>query len=207
MKYIAHRGYSLKYRDNSVEAIREAVVRKYDGIELDVQLCASGELVLFHDVYVDNYFISELTLDELKEYDICSLKDVYHKIPEIKDVLILLDIKGNNIQIVKALVDFYKDTSSRNVTFCSFNRKIIYAFPDMFKKGSTFETTFTENEYDMITYNLTTVILHWTCLDHNFITYCRYKDIEVYTYTHKDDKEIEYMYRYNIDGIITNGLT
>ena len=207
MKYIAHRGYSLKYRDNSVEAIREAVVRKYDGIELDVQLCASGELVLFHDVYVDNHFISELTLDELKEYDICSLKDVYHKIPEIKDVLILLDIKGNNIQIVKALVDFYKDTSSRNVTFCSFNRKIIYAFPDMFKKGSTFETTFTENEYDMITYNLTTVILHWTCLDHNFITYCRYKDIEVYTYTHKDDKEIEYMYRYNIDGIITNGLT
>ena len=207
MKYIAHRGYSLKYRDNSVEAIREAVVRKYDGIELDVQLCASGELVLFHDVYVDNHFISELTLDELKEYDICSLKDVYHKIPEIKDVLILLDIKGNNIQIVKALVDFYRDKSSRNVTFCSFNRKIIYAFPDMFKKGSTFETTFTENEYDMITYNLTTVILHWTCLDHNFITYCRYKDIKVYTYTHKDDKEIEYMYRYNIDGIITNGLT
>ncbi len=207
MKYIAHRGYSLKYRDNSVEAIREAVVRKYDGIELDVQLCASGEVVLFHDVYVDNHFISELTLDELKEYDICSLKDVYHKIPEIKDVLILLDIKGNNIQIVKALVDFYKDKSSRNVTFCSFNRKIIYAFPDMFKKGSTFETTFTENEYDMITHNLTTVILHWTCLDHNFITYCRYKDIKVYTYTHKDDKEIEYMYRYNIDGIITNGLT
>lgn len=207
MKYIAHRGYSLKYRDNSVEAIREAVVRKYDGIELDVQLCASGEVVLFHDVYVDNHFISELTLDELKEYDICSLKDVYHKIPEIKNVLILLDIKGNNIQIVKALVDFYKDKSSRNVTFCSFNRKIIYAFPDMFKKGSTFETTFTENEYDMITHNLTTVILHWTCLDHNFITYCRYKDIKVYTYTHKDDKEIEYMYRYNIDGIITNGLT
>ena len=207
MKYVAHRGYSLKYRDNSVEAIREAIVRKYDGIELDVQLCASGELVLFHDVYVDNHFISELTLDELKERDICSLKDVYREIPEIKDVFVLLDIKGNNIQIVKALVDFYKDRSSRNVTFCSFNRKIIYAFPDMFKLGSTFETTFTENEYDMITHNLTTVILHWTCLDHNFITHCRYKDIKVYTYTHKEDKEIEYMFRYGVDGIITNGLT
>ena len=109
MKYVAHRGYSLKCRDNSVEAIREAIVRKYDGIELDVQLCASGEVVLFHDVYVNNHFISELTLDELKERDICSLKDVYHEIPEIKDVFILLDIKGNNIQIVKALIDFYKD--------------------------------------------------------------------------------------------------
>ena len=120
MKYVAHRGYSLKYRDNSVEAIREALVRKYDGIELDVQLCASGELVLFHDVYVGDHFVYELTLEELKKRDICSLKDVYHKIPEIRDVFILLDIKGNNIQIVKALVDFYKDRSSRNVTFCSF---------------------------------------------------------------------------------------
>ena len=207
MKYVAHRGYSLKYRDNSLEAIREAIVRKYDGIELDVQLCASGEVVLFHDVYVDNHFISELTLDELKERDICSLKDVYREIPEIKDVFILLDIKGNNIQIVKALVDFYKDRSSRNVTFCSFNRKILYAFPDMFQRGSTFETTFTENEYEMITTGLKVVVLHWTCLDHNFISYCKSKDIKVYTYTHKEDKEIEYMYRDGVDGIITNGLS
>jgi glycerophosphoryl diester phosphodiesterase len=207
MKYVAHRGYSLKYRDNNLEAIREAIVRKYDGIELDVQLCASGEVVLFHDVYVDNHFISELTLDELKERDICSLKDVYHEIPEIKDVFILLDIKGNNIQIVKALVDFYKDKPSHNVTFCSFNRKILYAFPDMFQRGSTFETTFTENEYEMITTGLKVVVLHWTCLDHNFISYCKSKDIKVYTYTHKEDKEIEYMYRYGVDGIITNGLS
>jgi glycerophosphoryl diester phosphodiesterase len=207
MKYVAHRGYSLKYRDNSLEAIREAIVRKYDGIELDVQLCASGEVVLFHDVYVDNHFISELTLDELKERDICSLKDVYHEIPEIKDVFILLDIKGNNIQIVKALVDFYKDRSSRNVTFCSLTRKILYAVPDMFQRGSTFETTFTENEYEMITTGLKVVVLHWTCLDHNFISYCKSKDIKVYTYTHKEDKEIEYMYRYGVDGIITNGLS
>ena len=77
----------------------------------------------------------------------------------------------------------------------------------MFQKGSTFETTFTENEYDMITTGLKVVVLHWTCLDHNFISYCKSKDIKVYTYTHKEDKEIEYMYRYGVDGIITNGLT
>ena len=207
MKCIAHRGYSIDRIDNSIDAIQEAVHRSYDGIEIDVQLCASGEIVLFHDVYVGEQFISDLCLNELKQLGICSLKDVYREIPEIKDVFILLDIKGNNIQIVKALVDFYKDKPSHNVTFCSFNRKILYAFPDMFQKGSTFETTFTENEYDMITHNLTAVILHWTCLDHNFISYCKSKDIKVYTYTHKEDKEIEYMYRYGVDGIITNGLT
>jgi glycerophosphoryl diester phosphodiesterase len=207
MKCIAHRGYSIDRIDNSIDAIQEAVHRSYDGIEIDVQLCASGEIVLFHDVYVGEQFISDLCLNELKQLGICSLEDVYREIPEIKDVFILLDIKGNNIQIVKALIDFYKDKPSQNVTFCSFNRKILYAFPDMFQKGSTFETTFTENEYEMITTGLKVVVLHWTCLDHNFISYCKSKDIKVYTYTHKEDKEIEYMYRYGVDGIITNGLT
>jgi glycerophosphoryl diester phosphodiesterase len=207
MKCIAHRGYSIDRIDNSIDAIQEAVHRSYDGIEIDVQLCASGEIVLFHDVYVGEQFISDLCLNELKQLGICSLEDVYREIPEIKDVFILLDIKGNNIQIVKALVDFYKDKPSHNVTFCSFNRKILYAFPDMFQRGSTFETTFTENEYEMITTGLKVVVLHWTCLDHNFISYCKSKDIKVYTYTHKEDKEIEYMYRYGVDGIITNGLS
>jgi glycerophosphoryl diester phosphodiesterase len=206
MKCIAHRGYSIDRIDNSIDAIQEAVHRSYDGIEIDVQLCASGEIVLFHDVYVGEQFISDLCLNELKQLGICSLEDVYHEIPEIKDVFILLDIKGNNIQIVKALVDFYKDKPSHNVTFCSFNRKILYAFPDMFQRGSTFETTFTENEYEMITTGLKVVVLHWTCLDHHFISYCKMKDIKVYTYTHKEDKELEYMYRFNVDAIITNGF-
>ena len=50
MKCIAHRGYSLKYRDNSIEAIRQAIHMEYDGVEIDVQLCATGELMLHHDV-------------------------------------------------------------------------------------------------------------------------------------------------------------
>lgn len=206
MRYIAHRGYSIRYRDNSIEAIHEAVSRKYDGIELDIQLCATGEIVLFHDVYVDSKFICDMNLDEVKNHNICTLKDVYEHVPEIRDTILLLDIKGNNIKIVEALIEFYKDKPTRNVTFCSFNRKLIYALPHMFQKGSTFETTFTENEFEYITRDVNAVLLHWTCLDHNFITYCRQKDIKVYTYTHKEDKELEYMCRYNVDGIITNGL-
>ena len=42
MKCIAHRGYSLTHIDNSIEAIREAVHREYDGVEIDIQLCGSG---------------------------------------------------------------------------------------------------------------------------------------------------------------------
>ena len=206
MKCIAHRGYSIKYKDNSIEAIREAIHREYDGIEIDVQICATGELILHHDVYLGNHFIFDMTLDEVKEKGVVSLKELYEEVPEIKDKLLILDIKGNDYRTIKSIIKFYTSRATRNVFFCSFNRKLIHSLPPEFQKGSTFETTFTVEEYDMITRGLSAVVLHWTCLDHYFISYCKMKDIKVYTYTHKEDKELEYMYRYNVDGIITNGF-
>ena len=206
MKCIAHRGYSLQFRDNSIEAIHEAVHREYDGVEIDVQLCGTGELVLHHDVYIGNYFIGELSLQKLRDMGVCSLKEVYDQIPEIRRTLLIIDIKGNDLSVVNALTEFYKTEPVQDVFFCSFNRKILYNLPKMFKRGSTFETTFHESEYERVTHDLQAVILHWTCLDHDFISYCNTRDIKVYTYTHKEDKELEYMYRYGVDGIITNGF-
>ena len=206
MKCIAHRGYSIRYRDNSIEAIREAIHREYDGVEIDVQLCETGELVLFHDVYIRGKFISEMCLEQLKELGIITLQQVYEEIPEIRRTLLILDIKGADLRVVEALEKFYEKESIENVTFCSFNRKIIYKLPNEFKIGSTFETTFHKSEYPTITMGLNAVVLHWTCLDHDFITYCQREDIRVYTYTHKEDEELEYMYRYGVDGIITNGF-
>ena len=206
MKYIAHRGYSLKYKDNSIEAIREAIHRDYDGVEIDVQLCGSGELVLYHDIYIEGEYISDLNIGRVRELGICTLQDVYEQIPEIRQVLLILDIKGSNLNIAKTLSKFYENESSDNIFFCSFNRKIVYNLPKHFKVGSTFESTFHISEYPVITMGLNVVILHWTCLDHEIIHYCSTKDIKVYTYTHKEDEELEYMYRYRVDGIITNGF-
>tara|TARA_B100001142_G_C14317663_1_gene649091 strand:- start:508 stop:1128 length:621 start_codon:yes stop_codon:yes gene_type:complete len=206
MKCIAHRGYSIRFKDNSIEAIHEAIHREYDGVEIDVQLCGTGELVLHHDVYLGDHFIGDMTLEQLRENGICTLRDVYDKVPDIRKTLLLIDIKGNDLSIIGALMEFYKTEPTRDVIFCSFNRRILYSLPYGFQKGSTFETTFHESEYNGITAGLTAVVLHWTCLDHTFISYCNMRDIKVYTYTHKEDKELEYMYRYNVEGIITNGF-
>ncbi len=207
MKCIAHRGYSLKYRDNSIEGIREAIHRGYDGVEIDVQVCGTGELVLYHDIYLNNQFIEDMTLEQLKNSGVCSLQELYDKVPAIRKTLVLVDIKGSDISVVEAIVKFYETEPIDDVIFCSFNRKIIYSLPLKFQKGSTFETTFHEGEYSEITWGgIKAVLLHWTCLDHKFISYCKSKNIKVYTYTHKEDKELEYMYRYNVDGIITNGF-
>ena len=99
MKCIAHRGYSLKYKDNSVQAIKEALFRGYDGVEIDIQLCDTGEIVVFHDTYIDNHFLSDMTAKQLKQKDIHTLREIYDEIPEIKDVPLFLDLKGNNTKL------------------------------------------------------------------------------------------------------------
>ena len=207
MKYIAHRGYSIRYKDNSIQGIYEAIERGYDGIEIDIQQCKTGEIVLYHDVYIDGQFIEDMTFDELRSKGVCSLKRLYNTIPSIRRIRLFLDIKGNHPSIITELLQFYASESVENIFFCSFNRKLLYGLPNHFQKGSTFETTFSTTEYDTITRNLKAVILHWTCLDHGFIAYCKMHDIRVFTYTHKEDKELDYMKRYEVDGIITNGLT
>ena len=49
----AHRGYSGAYPENTMLAFAKAVEAGADGIELDVQLSADGEVVICHDETVD----------------------------------------------------------------------------------------------------------------------------------------------------------
>ena len=107
----------MKYRDNSIEAIRQAIHMEYDGVEIDVQLCATGELVLHHDVYLNDHFVSDMSLDTLKSQGVCSLKEVYDEIPDVRRTLLIIDIKGNDLSVVNALTEFYKTEPVQDVFF------------------------------------------------------------------------------------------
>ena len=49
----AHRGWSEKYPENTMEAYSAAAELGVDQIEIDVRITADGELVLIHDDKVD----------------------------------------------------------------------------------------------------------------------------------------------------------
>ena len=53
--WIAHRGYSSKYSDNTRASFVGAIDAGFDMIELDVHLCNSGELVIHHDLLLKGY--------------------------------------------------------------------------------------------------------------------------------------------------------
>lgn len=49
MRILAHRGASADAPENTLPAFREAAAQGADGVELDVMLCGSGEVVVCHD--------------------------------------------------------------------------------------------------------------------------------------------------------------
>lgn len=49
MLILAHRGASADAPENTLEAFAEAVRQGADGVELDAQVCGSGEVVVCHD--------------------------------------------------------------------------------------------------------------------------------------------------------------
>jgi glycerophosphoryl diester phosphodiesterase len=53
MKLWGHRGASADAPENTLEAFELAVAQGADGIELDVQRCASGEIIVCHDPVLD----------------------------------------------------------------------------------------------------------------------------------------------------------
>jgi glycerophosphoryl diester phosphodiesterase len=134
--------------------------------------------------------------------------EVYNAVPDLSETLVIIDLKGNNMALCDALKVFYEKRPTSQVYFCSFNRNLVYNLPDHFLKGATFETTFTPNEFDFVCKNLDAIVVHWTCLDDLLIQYCKtlIRPIKVFTYTHKEDMEMNYMLRFNVDGIITNGI-
>jgi glycerophosphoryl diester phosphodiesterase len=98
---IGHRGAKGHLTENTLESISLALEMGIDGIEVDVHLCASGELVVFHDYTLDRLSdgsgeVATKTYKQLQEF---TLKGGY-KIPLLTEVLNLIEGKCSiNIEL------------------------------------------------------------------------------------------------------------
>lgn len=52
VKIIAHRGFHTTAQENSLDAIKQAIAQKVDGIEFDLRVTKDGVVVLHHDPFV-----------------------------------------------------------------------------------------------------------------------------------------------------------
>lgn len=131
---IGHRGACGYEPENTLASFRKALELDVDMIELDVQLCKTGEVVVFHDSTLNRTTngkgtLAQRSLNSLKKLDAGNGE----QIPLLEEVLDLVDnrvivnieLKGKRTAIpVSKIVDEYvnkKGWSSDNFLFSSFN--------------------------------------------------------------------------------------
>ncbi len=124
---IAHRGSSGEYPENTLSAFWSAVNSNADIIEMDLQLTADNQVVVFHDRTVDRIFklksgksIRDFNLKKLKGLDVGSwfvpsfeglkiptLNEVLEELPE--DISLILEIKGKEDALFERILNMLDD--------------------------------------------------------------------------------------------------
>ncbi len=97
----AHRGCSKAAPENTLAAFKKVLDNNIPGVELDVHLCKTGELVVFHDLNLKrttgfDALVSETSLEDIKKLDAGSWFDKSfknEKIPTLDEVFELLGTK------------------------------------------------------------------------------------------------------------------
>ncbi|MFC5193812.1 glycerophosphodiester phosphodiesterase [Bizionia hallyeonensis] len=116
-RVFGHRGAKGYLAENTIESIEKALGFNVDGIEIDVHLCVSGELVVFHDFTLDRMTngtgeVGKQTLEALKNltvnggFQVPTLEDVLNLID--KKCILNIELKGKNTAIKTCeMVDNY----------------------------------------------------------------------------------------------------
>lgn len=148
MLKIGHRGAPYLATENTIPSFRKALELGADGIELDVHLCASGELVVFHDFAVNRLTqgqgeVRDLSLAELRALpfktsgNISTLEEVLDALG--KEIYYFVELKpASAILPAVALLERYKEAGWRHLILISFQHEILKHAPS-FPVGATFE--------------------------------------------------------------------
>ena len=135
---IGHRGASAHAPENTLAAFRLAREQGADGIEFDVKRCATGEVVIMHDVSVNRTTngrgnVHELSLAELRRLDagngerVPLLDEVFEELGGCEHPTFLFNVEVTNYQtrgdgLETAVIEVVRRHKiAHRVLFSSFN--------------------------------------------------------------------------------------
>jgi glycerophosphoryl diester phosphodiesterase len=131
---LGHRGACAHAPENTLASFRLAREQRADGIEFDTKRCASGEVVIMHDISVDRTTnghgdVHTLTLAELRALDagggqpVPTLDEVFEEVG--RDVLMNIEVTNystRNDGLEEAIVEvIQRHAIDKRVMFSSFN--------------------------------------------------------------------------------------
>ena len=218
---IGHRGAKGHIAENTIASIHKAIELGADGIEIDVFLCKSGEIVLFHDKTLEKLTngdgnIEDKNLEELRKlkvlnssYSIPTLEEVLNSID--KDVFLNIELKGRNtakgsFDLVREYVDIHK-IELKNILFSSFDWEEL---KDLRALSNEVKLALITGDDPLLAIDsalhLKAVAINpnYKDLNEHNISKIISKGLKIYTWTVNRKQDIEKLKALNVNGIITD---
>lgn len=228
---IAHRGASGYAPENTLAAFDKAVEMQADYIEIDVQLSKDDLPVIIHDDTLDRTTngtgnVSAYTLEELRSLDAGSWFDKKYageKIPSLNEVLemygekinILIELKSPELypgveeKVAEALAKYKLDTSN-NIVIQSFNHPSVIKSAELLPEithgvlaGENYKNVTDQQLQEFAAYaeyfNPNLKIVSSELVDN-----VHQAGMKISPYTIKTKAEAERIYKFGVDGLITD---
>lgn len=215
-----HRGAKGYVCENTLASFQKALDLNVYGIELDVHVCASGELVVFHDFTLDRITngsgeIHNFSLEELKKLKV----DGVFEIPTLEEVLNLInrkckvniELKGHDtakpaLQIIEKYIQ-NNNWKMENFIVSSFQRDELYKVSQLNSKVPLAVLTQASVEQAMEwaeEFSTNIIHPHFSLLTEDNCKLATEKGFKINTWTVNDATDIERIKKYKINGIISD---
>lgn len=217
---IGHRGAKGHVAENTLASFEKALEMGVDGIELDVHVCATGELVVIHDFTVDRTTngsgeVHKMTLAELKHLKVEGRYDI----PTLSEVMTLckgrcfvnIEMKGRHT--AQPVSDFMERLVQKggwkydDFIVSSFQREELQVMSQMNKNiplGILTQASVTQAWEWAQEFSAKAIHPHYSLLTESNVKKAQQAGYKVYTWTVNDSEDIERVKGYNVDGIISD---
>ena len=217
---IGHRGARGHVAENTVASVKKALELGVDGIEIDVFLCASGELVVFHDKTLEKLtnatgYIEELSLDSIKTITVLGREPI-PTLTEILDItagktVLNIELKGTRTAVpTAAVLDTYFKAGTlkpEEVFISSFDWNELELFYQATKEVAIAVLTEDDPE-DAIPIakklNAFAINPNFKSLNEKNVRKIQAEELKIYPWTINEKEDIEHMKQLGVDAIITD---
>lgn len=202
---VAHRGYPIRYRENTIESFLAARELGADMLEIDIRVSADGSLVAVHDPEIQGVSVRSIRDRDLRILGIDFVEEIIEALP--RDTLFMLDIKDE--EAVRSL--------ERLITENSLEDRVVLAgvpraVETLGKKHSlvmapSFELCDWRETLKRVIFMKAHVLNdHYICYDPQAHVEAIRRGVRISTWTVNDPRDIERMVALGVDAIVTDNL-
>jgi glycerophosphoryl diester phosphodiesterase len=217
VKIIAHRGFGKGPVENTLYAVKESLGLGVDGIEIDVHTSSDGEVVVFHDFLVDERTngtgpVAELTLEELKTLELSrglkipTLRELIEQVKDKPDLLVMIEIKPENIE-ESVLNVIHEEGIESQVVISSYQLSVLRGIQELSPSIRTvliFKTPLTNSIQQASGLGCSGIAPRFHLVSHELVEMSRQAGLMIFPWAVNVEEELQRMMDLGVKAVITD---